>query len=104
MLFSGQNVQVRQAGTMPQVVQFPQMQQTVPVQVPISTGNGQTIYQTVHVPLQAFAGQMPGLMQPTQMQFFPQIAQVANIITPNGQIQQVQLAPINQLQGMFTNC
>lgn len=51
------------------------MQQTVPVQVPIQTGNGQTIYQTVHVPLQAFAGQMPGLVQP-QMQIFPQIAQV----------------------------
>lgn len=96
--FSGQNVQVRQAGTIPQMVQFPTMQQTVPVQVPISTGNGQTIYQTVHVPLQAFAGQMPGLMQPAQMQIFPQIAQVANIITPNGQIQQVQLAPVNQMQ------
>lgn len=26
--------------------------------------------------------------------------QVANIITPNGQIQQVQLAPMNQLQGV----
>lgn len=86
-------------GGMPQVVQFPTMQQTVPVQVPISTGNGQTIYQTIHVPLQAFAGQMPGLVQP-QMQIFPQIAQVANIITPNGQIQQVQLAPMNQLQGL----
>lgn len=98
-IFSGQNVQVRQAGTIPQMVQFPTMQQTVPVQVPISTGNGQTIYQTIHVPLQAFAGQMPGLMQP-QMQIFPQIAQVANIITPNGQIQQVQLAPVNQLQGI----
>ena len=72
---SGQNVQMRQAGALPQVVQFPTMQQTVPVQVPISTGNGQTIYQTVHVPLQAFAGQMPGLVQP-QMQIFPQIAQV----------------------------
>lgn len=56
------------------------MQQTVPVQVPISTGNGQTIYQTIHVPLQAFAGQMPGLMQPTQMQIFPQsFAQVITI-------------------------
>lgn len=58
------------------MVQFPTMQQTVPVQVPIQTGNGQTIYQTVHVPLQAFAGQMPGLCQP-QMQIFPQIAQVS---------------------------
>lgn len=73
-LITGQNVQVR-PGTLPQVVQFPTMQQTVPVQVPISTGNGQTIYQTVHVPLQAFATQMPGLVQP-QMQIFPQIAQV----------------------------
>lgn len=51
------------------------MQQTVPVQVPISTGNGQTIYQTVHVPLQTLAGQMPGLVQP-QMQMFPQLTQV----------------------------
>lgn len=92
-------MQMRPANTMPQVVQFPTMQQTVPVQVPISTGNGQTIYQTIHVPLQAFAGQMPGLVQP-QMQIFPQIAQVANIITPNGQIQQVQLAPMNHLQGL----
>lgn len=25
---------------------------------------------------------------------------MANIITPNGQIQQVQLAPMNQLQGV----
>lgn len=63
---SGQNLQV---------VQLPAMQQTVPVQVPISTGNGQTIYQTVHVPLQTLAGQMPGLIQP-QMQIFPQLAQV----------------------------
>lgn len=55
------------------------MQQTVPVQVPISTGNGQTIYQTVHVPLQAFATQMPGIVQP-QMQIFPQIAQVNKFI------------------------
>lgn len=127
----GQSVQVRPANSLPQVVQFPAMQQTVPVQIPISTTNGQTIYQTVHVPLQAFAGQMPGLVQP-QMQIFPQIAQVwirihlskdmiilfrrgdksllnlidrmnhfqvANIITPSGQIQQVQLAPMNQLQG-----
>lgn len=68
--FAGQNVQV---------VQFPAMQQTVPVQVPISTGNGQTIYQTVHVPLQALAGQMPGLVQP-QMQIFQPQMQVRRIV------------------------
>lgn len=66
---------MRPANAIPQVVQFPAMQQTIPVQVPMSTANGQTIYQTVHVPLQAFAGQIPGLVQP-QMQIFPQIAQV----------------------------
>ncbi len=83
---------------MPQVVQFPAMQQqTIPVQVPISTGNGQTIYQTIHVPLSTLAAQMPGLVP--QMQFFPQMTQVANIITPNGQIQQV-LAPMQGIQGI----
>lgn len=81
---------------MPQVVQFPMQQQTIPVQVPISTGNGQTIYQTVHVPIQSFGNQMPQIIQP-QMQIIPQYTQqVANIITPNGQIQQVQLGPMLQ--------
>ncbi|XP_037915142.1 transcription factor Sp4-like isoform X2 [Hermetia illucens] len=91
----GQNIQVRPNGALPHVVQFP-MTQTVPVQVPINAGNGQTVYQTVHVPLQAFAATMPGLIQP-QMQIIPQFTQVANIITPTGQIQQVQLAPINPM-------
>lgn len=81
---------------MPQVVQFPMAQQSIPVQVPIQTANGQTVYQTIHMPIQSFGGQMPGLMQP-QMQLIPQYTQVANIITPNGQIQQVQLAPVNPL-------
>nr|XP_029728518.1 transcription factor Sp4 isoform X4 [Aedes albopictus] len=92
---NGQNVQVRPAGAMPQVVQFP-MQQTIPVQVPISTGNGQTVYQTVHVPIQAIGS---ALVQP-QMQVIPQIPQVANIITPSGQIQQVQLTSLNPLAGL----
>lgn len=80
---------------MPQMVQFP-MQQTIPVQVPISTGNGQTVYQTVHVPIQAIGS---AYVQP-QMQVIPQIPQVANIITPNGQIQQVQLTSLNSLAGL----
>lgn len=92
---NGQNVQVRPAGAMPQMVQFP-MQQTIPVQVPISTGNGQTVYQTVHVPIQAIGS---AYVQP-QMQVIPQIPQVANIITPNGQIQQVQLTSLNPLAGL----
>lgn len=85
---------------MPQVVQFPMPTQTIPVQVPIQTGNGQTIYQTVHVPIQAaYGNQMPLLQQPMQsMQIIPQMApQFANIITPSGQIQQIQLGQLGQL-------
>lgn len=74
--FSGQNVAVRPAN-MPQVVQFP-MQQTIPVQVPISTANGQTLYQTIHFPVQAFATAIPNIIQTSgsQMQMIPQLGQV----------------------------
>lgn len=88
---------------MPQVIQFP-LQQTIPVQIPISTATGQTIYQTVHFPFQAFASSLPNVIQTSaslgQVQMVPQIPQlttatapqVAQIITPSGQIQTVQLA------------
>lgn len=65
------------------MVQFP-MQQTIPVQVPISTSNGQTVYQTIHFPVQLAATAVPNIIQ-AQPQF-------ANILTPNGQIQQLQIA------------
>ncbi|CAH0557562.1 unnamed protein product [Brassicogethes aeneus] len=84
-LSNGQSVQVRPS--MPQVVQFP-MQQTIPIQVPISTANGQTIYQTIHFPVQLAATAMPNIIQ-AQPQLMPQMA---SIITPNGQIQQLQIA------------
>lgn len=84
--------------SVPQVVQFPMAAQTIPVQIPINNVNGQTIYQTVHVPLQNFGGQMPQIIQP-QMQIVPQFTQqFANIITPSGQIQQVQLANMPMFQ------
>lgn len=52
-------------------------QASIPVQVPISTSNGQTIYQTVHFPIQAFAQPQPQpQMVPSQMQIIPQLAQV----------------------------
>lgn len=73
---TGQNVAVRPS--MPQVVQFP-MQQTIPVQVPITSSNGQTVYQTVHFPVQAFAtAAVPNIIQTqgNQMQIIPQLAQV----------------------------
>lgn len=92
----GQSVQVRPS--VPQVVQFPMQAQTIPVQVPITTGNGQTIYQTVHVPIQNFGNQMPQIIQP-QMQIVPQFTQqYANIITPSGHIQQVQLSNLPMMQ------
>ncbi|XP_050307335.1 transcription factor Sp4-like isoform X2 [Anthonomus grandis grandis] len=76
-------------GIQSQVFQFP-MQQTIPVQVPISSGNGQTIYQTIHFPVQfAAASAVPNIIQAAQPQIIPQIA---NILTPSGQIQQIQIA------------
>lgn len=62
----GQSVQVRP-------LQFPiqQMPQTVAVQVPVTTNNGQTIYQTVHFPVQALSNvfNVPQMM--------PQVTQVS---------------------------
>ncbi|XP_050431362.1 specificity protein transcription factor 3-like [Adelges cooleyi] len=97
-LQSGQNISVRQSN-MPQVVQLPQVQQTISVQVPISS-NGQTIYQTMHLPLQSFASSIPNIIQGNQGQLMqiPQLTQMtqspqmAQIVTGNGQIQTVQLA------------
>lgn len=76
---AGQNV-VRTASLPQQVLQFP-IQQTIPVQIPIATSNGQTIIQTVHIPIQTVATAMPqagGLIQTGgQFQIIqPQIAQV----------------------------
>lgn len=52
-LSTGQTVAVRQAGTnVLQAIQMPTLQQSIPIQIPVSS-NGQTIFQTVHLPLQA---------------------------------------------------
>ncbi|XP_076271053.1 uncharacterized protein LOC143202935 isoform X4 [Rhynchophorus ferrugineus] len=85
-LTNGQSVQVRPV--QPQLFQFP-MQQTIPIQVPISSGNGQTIYQTIHFPVQLSAtAAVPNIIQP-QPQIIPQ---VASILTPTGQLQPIQIA------------
>ncbi|KAL3283535.1 hypothetical protein HHI36_006674 [Cryptolaemus montrouzieri] len=90
-LSNGQSVAVRPS--LQQVVQFP-MQQTIPIQVPISSQNGQTIYQTIHFPVQlTTAATVPNIIQAQQI-----VPQVANIITPNGQLQQVQIATSVQQQ------
>lgn len=95
---SGQNISVRQSN-MPQVVQLPAVQQTIPVQLPISS-NGQTMYQTVHLPIQSFASSLPNIIQANQGQLMqiPQLTQMAQapqmaqIVNSNGQIQTVQLS------------
>ncbi|XP_019698712.1 transcription factor Sp4-like isoform X2 [Harpegnathos saltator] len=92
---TGQSVQVRP-------LQFPMqhVQQAVPVQVPVTASNGQTIFQTVHFPLQTLSNIFN---VPTATQMIPQITQlpqVASIIAPNGHIQQVQIANIPQLQSL----
>ncbi|CAH2240684.1 jg724 [Pararge aegeria aegeria] len=65
----------------------------VPVQVPVSMANGHTVYQTVHVPLHA--PQLQIIPQLQQMQAQPQ---VANVLTPSGQIQQIQISSLGNVQ------
>ncbi|XP_038210069.1 transcription factor Sp3-like isoform X5 [Zerene cesonia] len=65
----------------------------VPVQVPVSVGNGHTVYQTVHVPVHA-----PHLQIIPQLQQMQHQPQVANVLTPSGQIQQIQIASLGNVQ------
>lgn len=104
--FTTQNVAIRQ-GNMVQTLQIPMqtaapaLQQTIPVQVPISTGNGQTVFQTIHVPVQTLqavatpqgnmlaSGQQLAAAQVVQQlaHMQPQMAQ----LTAQGQLQQIQV-------------
>jgi hypothetical protein len=66
----GQQVAVRMGTQQPQVMQFqqPSMQQTmVSVQIPVSQ-NGQTVYQTVQMPMQMSAPAMQTAMIPQVIQ------------------------------------
>ena len=127
----GQQMAVRPAAVAtPQMIQIPQpqmVQQMMQVQVPVSQ-NGQTVLQTVQVPVQTMAApaaaptyaQIPQIVQTSSGQQIvmqqvqiaqPQQAiqaapQFAQIITPTGQIQQVQVlggtsnvAPAGQVIG-----
>lgn len=84
---TGQNVTVRPAA-MPQVVQFPTLQQTVPVQVPLTTANGQTVYHTVHFPLQALAATSLG-PNISQVQMIPQVCCDSSVGSKNTDILKV---------------
>ncbi len=72
----GQTVAVRQ-GNMVQTLQLP-VQQTIPVQA-ISTQNGQTILQTIHLPIQALQSLNAGNVQHLTAQVVPQMQQVLQI-------------------------
>lgn len=85
---TGQNVTVRPAA-MPQVVQFPTLQQTVPVQVPLTTANGQTVYHTVHFPLQALAATSLG-PNISQVQMIPQVCCDGTVGSKNTDISTIQ--------------
>ena len=73
----GQTVQLRQ-GNVVQTIQLP-VQQTVPVQA-ISTQNGQTILQTIHLPIQALQSLNAGNVQHLTAQVMPQMQQVLHCI------------------------
>ena len=99
---SGQNVAVRPA-SMPQVVQFP-MQQTIPVQVPISTANGQTLYQTIHFPVQAFATAIPNIIQASsgQVQMIPQLSQVCGFSVANTTLMHLHFVVVRTGSRLYT--
>ena len=98
----------------PQVMQIPAAtQQMVPVQIPVSQ-NGQTVYQTVQMPMavpqpavqtamipqviQTSSGQQIVMQQVQIAQ--PQVQQqFAQILMPNGQLQQVQVVQPQQMFG-----
>lgn len=72
-LGTNQTVTVRPAGTnVLQTIQMP-MQQTIPIQFPITTSNGQTVYQTINLPIQMLQAISAGNVT---AQVVPQMSQV----------------------------
>lgn len=70
-----QGVQIRQpGGQVVQTVQLPvgaPIQQTIAVQIPISSANGQTVMQTVNIPLSALQSVAQGSVQTVTAQVMP---------------------------------
>ncbi|XP_042216348.1 transcription factor Sp9-like isoform X2 [Homarus americanus] len=73
-------------------------QATIPIQIPISTAGGQTVFQTIPFPVQIPV--LPNVVQANgqTLQVMPQLTQqvqaqppIAQILLPNGQVQQVQM-------------
>lgn len=92
----GQTVAVRQAGgNVLQAIQMP-MQQSIPIQIPISTANG-TMYQTIHLPLQTLqaisAGNVTAQVVPQMSQVQVGSHQIQVTQQPQQQQQQQQSGP-----------
>lgn len=93
VISNGQPVTMRQAGSVMQALQLP-VQQTIPVQS-ISTQNGQTILQTIQIPIQALQsiGTNVQQQQIATHQMMPQLQQVQ--MTPIT-VSQASASPIKQ--------
>ncbi|XP_076304338.1 transcription factor Sp3-like [Tachypleus tridentatus] len=104
----GQNMAIRH-GSILQAFQLPlsAVQQTIPVQVPVSTTGGQTVLHTIHLPVQVIQGVGGGNMltttgQPaqvmTQLAAAQMPTQLAQLVS-QGQLQQLQMGtPFQVLQ------
>lgn len=75
VLSNGQQVQVRQGNVVQALQLQQQLQQTIPVQT-ISTQNGQTILQTIQLPISALQQLGTNVQQQQISQVVPQIQQV----------------------------
>ncbi|KAF0313976.1 hypothetical protein FJT64_001569 [Amphibalanus amphitrite] len=84
-----------------QFVQVPvqQSMQTISVQIPMSTAGGQTVYQTVQLPVAAAGGAQQLQLMP-QIQVGGAMPQYAQVLTPSGQLQQVQVVPAHHLASL----
>jgi hypothetical protein len=105
---SGQTVAVRQGNNLVQAVQLPvnAVQQTIPIQIPIQNANGQTVLQTIHLPLSALqaigAGSVTAQVMPAQMN--TQTVQMGGqTIQVQAQQQQQQTPTIKQEPGIDSN-
>jgi len=87
---NGQTVALRQGGNVMQALQMPiQQQQTIPVQIPISSANGQTIFQTIQLPLSALqAVTGGGNVQHITAQVMPQMTQQVQVAQQQMQVAQ----------------
>ena len=94
---------VRAANNVIPTIQMPQVQtqvQTIPVQVPVSGANGQTILQTIQIPLQTIQPMQPafqtGILQNTAVGG-SQMTNIGGAITLQG-LQQPQTQQIGDIQ------